>query len=157
MMIRTGRVEERLELEELQRRALLAHDDQRRQLLDNPDIIELPRAYLADSHVRVAETGGRVLGFTTLLPRGPRLFVLDALFVEPGDWRKGIGLALMGDVHKRLAMGGGGWLQTVANPRAEGFYEKLGFTAQDSAMTPLGPARRMALEIPAYSAPTRQS
>lgn len=157
MLIRTGRVDERLALEELQRRALLAYEGHRCQLLDNPDIVELPRAHLANEYVCVAEGDGRVLGFSTVLPGAPHLFVLDALFVEPDHWRRGIGRALIGRVCQSLAARGGGRLQTVANPPAEGFYEKLGFRALGNARTPLGPARRMVLEIPDYSPAARQS
>ena len=53
MIIRDGRADERLALEELQRRASLAYEEYRRQLLDNPDVIELPRAHLEGGHVRV--------------------------------------------------------------------------------------------------------
>ena len=159
MIIRDGRVDERLALEALQRRALLAHEGHRRQLLDNPDIAGLPRAHLAGGHVRVAEakTDRCVLGFGTMLARAPRLCVLDALFVEPRHWRKGIGRALIDDLCRQMAARGGGRLQTVANPPAEGFYERLGFRACGSAVTLLGPARCMALEIPDYSPQARQS
>ena len=90
MMIRAGRVDERLALEDLQRRALLVHEGHRRQLLDNPDSIELPRADLADGHVRVAETDGCILGFSTVLARVPRLFVLDAALYVP-DYAPALG------------------------------------------------------------------
>jgi predicted N-acetyltransferase YhbS len=156
MRIRAGRVDERLALEALQRRAFLAHEDHRRQFLDNPDSIELPRAHLADGLVRVAEADERVLGFSTVLMGAPRLFVLDALFVEPRHWRQGIGRALIGDVCRAAAARGGGRLQTVANPPAEGFYERLGFRALDSTVTLVGPARRMVLEIPGYPSSARR-
>ena len=61
------------------------------------------------------------------------LFVLDALFVEPEHWRKGVGRVLIGDVCRMAAARGGGRLQTVANPPAEGFYERLGFRALGNA------------------------
>jgi hypothetical protein len=35
----------------------------------------------------------------------------------------------------------------VANPRAEGFYARLGFVPDGMAMTVFGPARRMVLDV----------
>jgi GNAT superfamily N-acetyltransferase len=139
-------MDERLALEELQRRASLEYEEHRRQLLDNPDVIELPRAHLAGGHVRVAERDGRALGFAVVLPRGG-LFVLDGLFVEPGHWRGGIGRALLADACTLVAAKGGARLETVAHPRAEGFYERTGFRAVGTEATLFGPARRMVLEI----------
>ncbi|MBN9588208.1 MAG: hypothetical protein BGN85_00895 [Alphaproteobacteria bacterium 64-11] len=146
MIIREGRTEERHALEELQRRASLEYAEYRRQLLENPDVIELPRAHLAGGHVRVAEAHGRALGFSVVLPRGPALFELDGLFVEPEHWRRGIGRALIADACARLKKLAGARLQTVANPLAEGFYERLGFRPAGMADTLFGPARRMVLE-----------
>lgn len=145
--IRDGRMDERLPLEELQRRASLEYAEHRRQLLDNPDVIELPRAHLEGGHVRVAERDGRVLGFAVVLPRSTCLFVLDGLFVEPGHWRGGIGRALIADARARVAAKGGARLETVAHPRAEGFYERTGFRVIGTEATLFGPARRMALEV----------
>ena len=155
-IVRYGRVDERLALEDLQRRASLVYDDYRQQLLDNPDVIELPRAQLADGHVRVVEADGRPLGFAAVLPRDG-WFELDGLFVAPDHWRRGIGRALIGDACHRLAAQGGWRLETVANPRAEGFYERLGFRAVGMAETLFGPARRMVLEIQAISPGRGQS
>jgi GNAT superfamily N-acetyltransferase len=154
--IRDGRMDERLALEELQRRASLEYEEHRRRLLDNPDVIELPRAHLEGGHVRVAEQGGRALGFAVVLPRGG-LFVLDGLFVEPGHWRGGIGRALIADARARILAAGGVRLETVANPNAEGFYEKQGFRAVGIAATLFGPARRMVLEIKDFPSPLGQS
>jgi GNAT superfamily N-acetyltransferase len=157
VIIRDGRVDERLALEELQRRASLAYEAYRRQLLDNPDVIELPRAHLEGGHVRVAEQGGRVLGFAVVLPRSACLFVLDGLFVEPGHWRGGIGRALIADACAGVAARGGARLETVANPKAEGFYEKQGFRVFGTEATLFGPARRMVLEIKDFPLPPGQS
>jgi GNAT superfamily N-acetyltransferase len=151
LSIRSGRVDERHALEELQRRASLEYSEYRQKLLDNPDIIELPRAHLADGQVRVAEADGRVLGFSVVLPRGAGMFQLDGLFVEPGQWGRGIGKALVGAECKRLAAQGGGRLEVVANPRAEGFYEKLGFAVAGGVITMFGPSRRMVLETKDFS------
>lgn len=146
--LRFGEPAERAALEELQRRASLMWEEYRPYLMANPDVIELPLAQLREGRVRVAQSAGRVAGFSALLP-GDGFHELDGLFVEPALWGQGIGRALIADAR---AMAGGEAIRTVANPRAEGFYEKLGFRVIGRAQTQFGPANRM--EIPAFSAQT---
>ncbi len=157
LSVREGRVDERLALEDLQRRACLAREEYRRRLLDNPDVIDLPRAHLADGHVRVAERDGHTQGFAVVLPGRGGVFVLDGLFVEPGHWLCGIGRALVADACARLRQRGAARLEAVANLAAEGFYERLGFLPVATDVTAFGPARRMQLEIQDFPAGARQS
>jgi GNAT superfamily N-acetyltransferase len=152
MMIRGARPEERQALEDLQRRASLMWEDYRSWLLANPDAIELPLAQLEGGHVRVADSGGHAAGFAVVMPRSEMHFLLEGLFVEPAHWHGGIGRALVADAVARLPAGG--LLEVLANPRAEGFYRKIGFTAFGSAPTQFGPANRMGLEIPPKSRET---
>ncbi len=145
-IIRFGRPEERSTLEELQRRASLMWEEYRPYLLASPEVIELPLAQLRDGRVRVAELGGRVAGFAALLPKdGFR--ELDGLFVEPDLWGRGIGRALIEDALAIARAGGAAAIETIANPRAEGFYLKLGFTVSGQAQTQFGPANRMKLPV----------
>jgi GNAT superfamily N-acetyltransferase len=140
--IRLGRADERAMLEALQRRASLTWAEYRSYLLANPDVIELPLAQLRDGRVRVAEWDGVVAGFAALLPRNG-FCELDGLFVEPGLWGRGVGRALIADALAHARAEGAASIETVANPRAEGFYRRLGFAACGQAQTPLGPASRM--------------
>jgi GNAT superfamily N-acetyltransferase len=80
-----------------------------------------------------------VAGFAALLPRNG-FCELDGLFVEPDLWGKGVGRALIADALARTRT-----LETVANPRAEGFYKRLGFSVIGEAQTQFGPARRMGI------------
>jgi GNAT superfamily N-acetyltransferase len=143
-VLRFGRPEERAALEALQRRASLMWEEYRPYLLANPDVIELPLAQLTHGHVRVAETDGYVAGFAALLPKDDA-HELDGLFVEPQLWRRGVGRALIEDAVVIARTQGAAAIETVANPRAEGFYKRLGFTVIGRAETQLGPAHKMRL------------
>ena len=144
IVLRFGRAAERAALEDLQRRASLMWDEYRSYLLANPEVIELPLAQLQDGRVRVAERDGAVAGFSVLLP-GTGCCALDGLFVEPALWGRGVGRALIGDAMASAHAQGAAAIETVANPRAEGFYKRLGFTVSGRAETQFGPANRMRL------------
>lgn len=148
MIIRAGAPHERAALEELQRRASLMWEEYRAYLLANPDVIELPLAQLTEGHVRVAERNGRIAGFAALLPRDG-FGELDGLFVEPELWGLGIGRALVADVLAIARAQGAAAIEVTANPRAEGFYVRLGFAVTGRAETQFGPANRM--RISAFS------
>jgi GNAT superfamily N-acetyltransferase len=130
---------ERLELEELQRRASLALEEYREELEAYPDAIELPAGHIGQTIV--AELDGRVAGFAVVL-LDQRRADLDGLFVEPDLWRKGIGSALV-DAATHNARGQGLTLTVVANPTAKDFYERCGFTAEGITETRFGPGLRM--------------
>ena len=133
---------ERQALEDLQRRASLVYDVYRPALLANPGAIHLPASQLEEQRVRVAEQGGIVLGFSVVLARGD-VCELDGLFVEPGHWRRGIGRALMQDAFA-LGRAGGAWMmEVIANPQAESFYARLGFTRTGLVTLPFGIASKM--------------
>jgi N-acetylglutamate synthase-like GNAT family acetyltransferase len=144
--IRDGRPEERAALEDLQRRASLMWEEYRDFLLANPEAIELPLAQLLESQVRVAELQGEAAGFSALLPRGD-FCELDGLFVEPALWGRGIARALVADAAARARASGAQAIEVVANPRAEGFYRRLGFAICGTAQTQFGPANRMRLLV----------
>jgi GNAT superfamily N-acetyltransferase len=149
--IRFGRPDERIALEELQRRASLMWEEYRPYLLANPDVIELPLAQLREGRVRVAEMDGRVAGFSALLPKDG-VCELDSLFVEPELWGRGVGRALIADALVLARAEGAAAIETTANPRAEDFYIRLGFAVSGRAQTQFGPANRM--RISAFSAQT---
>jgi GNAT superfamily N-acetyltransferase len=142
LAIRFGRPDERASLEDLQRRASLMWDEYRPYLLANPDVIELPLAQLREDRVRVAEWQGRAAGFAALLPKDG-FCELDGLFVEPRLWGHGIARALVADALVLARATGARAIETIANPRAEGFYMKQGFVVTSRAETQFGPANRM--------------
>ncbi len=132
IIIRSARPEERLALEELQRRAALALPDYREALLAHPEAIELPMAHIERSFV--AERSGERLGFAVVLPRTDGNSELDGLFVEPACWKQGIGRLLVAEAARRAA----GALCVVANPTALGFYRSCGFERTGEAETQFG-------------------
>jgi GNAT superfamily N-acetyltransferase len=142
-----GRVDERLELEALQRRASLAWEDYRASLVAHPDAIELPETYLRGERVRVAAIDGRVVGFSCVLPGVAATAELDGLFVEPEYWRIGVGRRLLEDAFSRAREQAIDAIEVVANPRAEDFYRRLGFVVTGRVETRFGPANRMRVRI----------
>jgi N-acetylglutamate synthase-like GNAT family acetyltransferase len=139
--IRLARPEEREALEELQRRASLALNEYREQLLAEPDAVELPAEQIESGEVIVAELDGQIAGFAAVLI-DDSIAELDGLFVEPDLWRRGIGAALI-DVAVHEARRQGLSMTVIANPSARDFYEKCGFTVEGDAQTRFGPALRM--------------
>ena len=67
---------------------------------------------------------------------------LDGLFVEPGQWRRGIGRALVNEA-AHMARRRGLTLAVIAGPEGRPFYEECGFTLEGDATTRFGPAFRM--------------
>lgn len=141
LTIRMARPDERDALEDIQRRASLALEDYREQLTAHPDAIELPVSQIERGEVIVAEIGDRLAGFAAVIIEDEAA-ELDGLFVEPDLWRQGIGAALI-DVAVHEARRRGLAMMVVANPSAQEFYEKCGFTLEGEAQTRFGPGLRM--------------
>jgi N-acetylglutamate synthase-like GNAT family acetyltransferase len=114
-------------LEEVQWRASLSNPEDRDALLANPDAIEIPLQQIASGGIVVAEELGSVIGFAAILARSDRDSVLDALFVEPGSWRQGVGRALIEHCCQMAKALAAATLHVVGNPQAQGFYEACGF------------------------------
>jgi GNAT superfamily N-acetyltransferase len=125
--IRAAAVSEQKALEAVQWRASLNNPGDREALLANPDAIALPIAQLEAGGVFVAEIAGSVTGFAAILPRDDGEAELDALFVEPGAWRQGVGRALVEHCAAAARDAGAHALHVVGNPHAEGFYRSCGF------------------------------
>ena len=153
LRIRNATATEGPALEALQRRSSDVWPQYREQLAANPDAIELPQAFIDKGWVRVAVDGHeRTVGFSVVIPSNGPVHELDGLFVEPAQWNQGIGRALIADALAIARGAGAQAIETVANPRAEGFYIRLGFAVIGQTQTQFGPANRM--RIPAFSAQT---
>jgi putative acetyltransferase len=74
---------------------------------------------------RVAEDGGRLVGFAQLDPADGRL---RALFVDAGHQRSGIGRALLAAVEARARRRGARRLHGAMSLNAVSFYLRAGFT-----------------------------
>jgi N-acetylglutamate synthase-like GNAT family acetyltransferase len=136
--VRLARASERLALEALQARASLANPSDREAILANPDAIDLPQAQIDDCQVYVAEIAGSIQGFAALLPREDGNAELDALFVDPGTWRQGIGRKLIDRCVAVARLQGAAAIHVVGNPHAEGFYRACGFELVGTTTTRFG-------------------
>jgi N-acetylglutamate synthase-like GNAT family acetyltransferase len=136
--IRAARPDEQTMLESLQRRASLGNPGDREALLANPDAIALPIEQIEEGCVFVAERDGAVLGFAAVLPRPDGGAELDALFVEPSLWKRGIGRQLVECVSDVARAKEASFLHVVGNPHAEGFYRSCGFHVTGTVETRFG-------------------
>ena len=134
---------ERLALEELQRRASLMSEEDRDALLAHPDAIELPLEQITSGRTIVAENDDELLGFAVVLQREDGDAELDGLFVEPAQWRRGIGRALVAEAERLAARDGAASLWVIANTSALDFYGACGFVTVGEVATRFRPAPRM--------------
>jgi N-acetylglutamate synthase-like GNAT family acetyltransferase len=151
--LRPARADDHDALQALQIRASLSNAGDREILLANPDAMELPVEQIAAGHVFLAESGGAFLGLAALLLRDDGDFELDGLFVEPAHWRSGIGRALIAYCRVFALRQGSNSLYVLANPQAEGFYEKCGFETLGLRKTRFGCGLWMSCKLAAETAP----
>jgi GNAT superfamily N-acetyltransferase len=148
VIVRDAAADERGALEALQRRASDVWEEYRGALAAHRDAIALAPELIAAGCVRVAvSVDGEVLGFSVLLAPRDGVCALDGLFVEPEAMRTGVGRALIADAATRARAEGAMRISVIANPRAVGFYERLGFVAGEPATTRFGPAVWMHLAL----------
>ena len=91
-----------------------------------------------DASFVVGEVDGVVIGFYALSRVGQE-YELDALFIEPGRMRQGLGLALLEHARGTVRLLGGDSLVVQGDPHAEGFYLAAGASrigTRESASVP---------------------
>jgi len=147
VVIRTARCADHSSLEALQWRASLANPGDRDSLLANPDAIALPGEHIADGHVFVAEYDDVIVGFAAVLPRPDGNAELDALFVDPSLWKRGLGRLLIVHCVGVARRRGARILHVVGNPHAEGFYVTCGFRSTGAVETRFGTGLAMQREL----------
>ena len=138
MIVRSALVSERKSLEALQWRASLENPGDSEALRAYPDAIELPVGQIEGGGVFVAEVDEVVLGFAAILPRDDGDSELDALFVEPVAWRRGIGRALVQRCCQAASAAGCRSLRVLGNPHAEAFYRSCDFAVVGTQQTRFG-------------------
>ena len=138
IVIRPALQAERSSLEALQWRASLTNSGDRDSLLANPDAIALPVEQISDGHVLVAQRDGVIVGFAAVLPRPDGNAELDALFVEPSLWKRGVGRLLVARCAEVARRRDSRILHVVGNPHAEGFYAACGFRITGAVETRFG-------------------
>lgn len=139
--IRLAQFDDRQDLIDLQRRASLAGYDHDvvRQLRERPELIDLDAEMIARNQVFIAEEHGRIVGFATIITHEGDDAELEGIFVEPSEWRRGIGRRLVQAIEREAEAWGANRLHVIANPDATAFYEALGFTAIGRRKMLLGP------------------
>jgi GNAT superfamily N-acetyltransferase len=138
MQIRLARPAEKTDLEGLQRRASLANPGDREAVLSHADAIDLPAEQIEAGWTWVADRDGEILGFAVAMPRADGDFELDGLFVEPAQWRRGIGKGLVDHCVRVSKSAGAAALHVVGNPHARDFYGGCGFTFVETVATRFG-------------------
>jgi GNAT superfamily N-acetyltransferase len=118
-------------------------EEDRDALLANPDAIELPLEQITAGRTIVAESVGELLGFAVVLRRDDGDAELDGLFVDPAQWRHGIGRALLEHTERIATSDGAASLWVTANTRALEFYGACGFVTVGEIATRFRPAPRM--------------
>jgi GNAT superfamily N-acetyltransferase len=146
-MIRPAIPAERRALEALQLRASMGNEGDREALLLHPDAIDLPVEQIIAGGVFVLEQDGAVVGFSAILSREDGDTELDALFVEPGIQRQGIGKQLVEHCAEIARSRGSTTLHVIGNPHAEQFYLACGFSIIGSFHTRFGPGLLMRLPL----------
>ena len=142
--IRDATLDEVGALESLQRRSSSIWGPAHRSPPADPDAVELPSDAVREQRVRVAVgTNERLVGFSLVLPTRKRVCELDSLFVDPDFLRRGVVRSLMADVLERARGEHAKRLDVIADPRAAGFYERMGFRSAGQVTTWSGPALRM--------------
>lgn len=130
------------------RRASLMWEEYRDDLLAHPEVIDVPVRDIEAGNVRAAWDAMRPLGFHSLIAgRADHVAELDGLFVDPAFWRRGIGRALFNDARALARSRGCRRIEVTANPRALGFYVKMGFSDDGVAKTQFGAGLRMHADI----------
>ncbi len=125
------------------RRASLSNDGDREHLLQHPEGLSFSDAGVRQGRTRVAtDVDGTIVGFASYLIVGD-MIELEDLFVDPPWMRRGTGRELVLDavaIARDLSFDR---LEVTANPHAKGFYESLGFIADQMVETDFYPGRRM--------------
>lgn len=107
----------------------------------------------SDAHFLVAEDGGVVAGFLHYDSEGPEP-ELHRIYVDPARKRRGIGSALLRELHARLSEGSTYILMVIADNRpAVRFYEQHGLVEHDRVDGPTYMHEQMGVEFPPGTSP----
>ena len=141
LIIRPAAEQERDFLGELKLRSSLGWGDHVEALNALPEARQIPAEHLP--FLFVADRGGALLGFATVLPSTGPDAELEDLFVHPDAWGQGVGGRLLAEAEQRAAALGFRGLHVIANRRAAPFYEAAGFKQIGMVDTRFEPAPEM--------------
>jgi ribosomal protein S18 acetylase RimI-like enzyme len=130
-----------------------------RNIVEQSYSIEALRACIAgcrdarDAHFIVAEIDGQVVGFLHYDCEGPEP-ELHRIYIEPALKRRGIGSALLLELHERLPVGSSYILMVVAaNLPAVSFYRRHGFVEEATVDGPSYMSEHMGVSFPTGARP----
>ncbi len=138
--IRLATAGDRQELIDLLWRASLTWETVRQDLLDHPELIDVDQEMIARNQVFIAARADRIVGFATIIPREGNDAELEGIFVEPSEWRQGIGAALLRQIEREAQAWGANRLHVLASPNVEAFYLAGGFERIGEQKMRFGPA-----------------
>ena len=144
--IRDARPDDFPVMSSVYRRASLANERDRDNLLADPAHLELSDAAARPGRSLVAVIDGRVIGFASIDPVEHAL-ELDALFVDPDWMRHRAGTALVAAVAERARDLGLSTVTVSANFHALAFYRHAGFIETGLVELEFGPAPRLVLYV----------
>jgi GNAT superfamily N-acetyltransferase len=147
VLIRPAIPAEREALEALQLRASMGNAGDREALLLHPDAIDLPLEQILAGAVFVLEKDSAVAGYCAILPREDGDTELEALFVEPGIQRQGVGTKLVEHCAQIARANGSTTLHVIGNLHAEQFYLDCGFSTIGSFKTRFGEGLLMRMPL----------
>ena len=133
MKIRAAAADDLPALHDIFLKASLSNEGDRAWIAANLDEVRLDETNVSEGRTRVAEIGGRIVGFATLVGSE-----LEDLFVDPEWMRQGIATALVRDLAASVPR-----IDVTANPHALAFYESVGFVGDGEVETSGGRAVRM--------------
>jgi len=90
--------------------------------------LSVPETYIVEKNVYKLTNNNTIIGYYSFYELSQSEVKLENLFVEPESIGKGIGKRLMADLIKRLKNSAYKKIILDADPNAENFYKKLGFT-----------------------------
>jgi GNAT superfamily N-acetyltransferase len=108
--------------------------------------LTLRPADVAPRRTHIAELGGRVVGFFTVVGEPPE-GELDCLYVDPAAIGGGVGGALLAFARALASAQGFHTLRVVADPNAEAFYLRHGASRVGDVPSGSIPGRRLPLLV----------
>jgi GNAT superfamily N-acetyltransferase len=146
ILVRTALAGDVTALKVVFRRSSWSNVDDRPLLTVHPEFLELSPLPIREGRTRVAEVGGRIVGFTSVT-RAADVVELEDLFVDPDFMRRGIAQALIADVADRARAAGAQRVEVDGNDHAHAFYRSAGFVAGERVTLEHGSATRMTLAV----------
>lgn len=134
------------ELDDVFRRASWSNEGDRELLTAHPEFLVLDPMPVREGRTRVAVSGGIVVGFASIEPRGEAFELID-LFVDPDHRRAGIGRALVEEVAELASRAGASRIDVEGNHHALDFYRAAGFAESGEVALTHGTAIRMSRPV----------